>query len=165
MESAKGKVFKYGDNVDTDVIIPARYLNVSSGEELAKYCMIDIDENFANEVKAGDIIVAKKNFGCGSSREHAPLAIKCAGVSCVIASTFARIFYRNAINIGLPILECDEAAEDIKAGDTVSVDFNTGVITNETTGKTYTAEPFPEFMQKIMAAGGLVKYTSEKING
>ena len=165
METAKGKVFKYGDNVDTDVIIPARYLNVSSGEELAKYCMIDIDENFANEVKAGDIIVAKKNFGCGSSREHAPLAIKCAGVSCVIASTFARIFYRNAINIGLPILECDEAAEDIKAGDTVSVDFNTGVITNETTGKTYTAEPFPEFMQKIMASGGLVKYTSEKING
>ena len=165
METAKGKVFKYGDNVDTDVIIPARYLNVSSGEELAKYCMIDIDENFANEVKAGDIIVANKNFGCGSSREHAPLAIKCAGVSCVIASTFARIFYRNAINIGLAILECDEATEDIKAGDIVSVDFNTGVITNETTGKTYTAEPFPEFMQKIMAAGGLVKYTSEKING
>lgn len=164
MENAKGRVFKYGDNVDTDVIIPARYLNVSSGEELAKYCMIDIDKDFVNKVKKGDIIVADKNFGCGSSREHAPLAIKCAGVSCVIASTFARIFFRNAINIGLPILECDEAAKDIKADDIVSVDFNTGIITNETTGKTYKAEPFPEFMQKIMAAGGLVKYTSEKIN-
>ena len=164
MENAKGRVFKYGDNVDTDVIIPARYLNVSSGEKLAKYCMIDIDKDFVNKVKKGDIIVADKNFGCGSSREHAPLAIKCAGVSCVIASTFARIFFRNAINIGLPILECDEAAKDIKADDIVSVDFNTGIITNETTGKTYKAEPFPEFMQKIMAAGGLVKYTSEKIN-
>ena len=164
MENAKGRVFKYGDNVDTDVIIPARYLNVSSGEELAKYCMIDIDKDFVNKVKKGDIIVADKNFGCGSSREHAPLAIKCAGVSCVIASTFARIFFRNAINIGLPILECDEAAKDIKADDIVSVDFNTGIITNETTGKTYKAEPFPEFMQKIMAAGGLVKYTREKIN-
>ena len=164
MENAKGKVFKYGDNVDTDVIIPARYLNVSSGEELAKYCMIDIDKDFVNNVHKGDIIVAEKNFGCGSSREHAPLAIKCAGVSCVIASTFARIFYRNAINIGLPILECDEAARDIKAGDEVSVDFNTGVITNVTTGKSYKAEPFPEFMQKIMAAGGLVSYTSIKIS-
>ena len=164
MENAKGKVFKYGDNVDTDVIIPARYLNVSSGEELAKYCMIDIDKDFVNDVHKGDIIVAEKNFGCGSSREHAPLAIKCAGVSCVIASTFARIFYRNAINIGLPILECDEAARDIKAGDEVSVDFNTGVITNVTTGKSYKAEPFPEFMQKIMAAGGLVSYTSSKIS-
>ena len=164
MENAKGKVFKYGDNVDTDVIIPARYLNVSSGEELAKYCMIDIDKDFVNNVHKGDIIVAEKNFGCGSSREHAPLAIKCAGVSCVIASTFARIFYRNAINIGLPILECDEAARDIKAGDEVSVDFNTGVIANVTTGKSYKAEPFPEFMQKIMAAGGLVSYTSSKIS-
>lgn len=164
MENAKGKVFKYGDNVDTDVIIPARYLNVSSGEELAKYCMIDIDKDFVNNVHKGDIIVAEKNFGCGSSREHAPLAIKCAGVSCVIASTFARIFYRNAINIGLPILECDEAARDIKAGDEVSVDFNTGIITNVTTGKSYKAEPFPEFMQKIMAAGGLVSYTSSKIS-
>ena len=164
MENAKGKVFKYGDNVDTDVIIPARYLNVSSGEELAKYCMIDIDKDFVNNVHKGDIIVAEKNFGCGSSREHAPLAIKCAGVSCVIASTFPRIFYRNAINIGLPILECDEAARDIKAGDEVSVDFNTGVITNVTTGKSYKAEPFPEFMQKIMAAGGLVSYTSSKIS-
>lgn len=165
METAKGKVFKYGDNVDTDVIIPARYLNVSGGEELAKYCMIDIDADFVNNVKEGDIIVATKNFGCGSSREHAPLAIKCAGISCVIASTFARIFYRNAINIGLPILECEEAANDIDAGDTVSVDFNTGVITNETKGKTYQAEPFPEFMQRIMAAGGLVTYTKEKIEG
>lgn len=160
---AKGKVFKYGDNVDTDVIIPARYLNVSSGEELAKYCMIDIDADFVNKAKKGDIIVATKNFGCGSSREHAPLAIKCAGISCVIASTFARIFYRNAINIGLPILECEEAANDIKADDEVSVDFATGVITNVTTGKNYKAEPFPEFMQKIMAEGGLVKYTSNKI--
>lgn len=165
METAKGKVFKYGDNVDTDVIIPARYLNVSSGKELAKYCMIDIDADFVNNVKEGDIIVATKNFGCGSSREHAPLAIKCAGISCVIASTFARIFYRNAINIGLPILECEEAANDIDAGDTVSVDFNTGVITNETKGKTYQAEPFPAFMQRIMAAGGLVTYTKEKIEG
>lgn len=165
METAKGKVFKYGDNVDTDVIIPARYLNVSSGEELANYCMIDIDADFVNNVKEGDIIVATKNFGCGSSREHAPLAIKCAGISCVIASTFARIFYRNAINIGLPILECEEAANDIDAGDTVSVDFNTGVITNETKGKTYQAEPFPAFMQRIMAAGGLVTYTKEKIEG
>ena len=155
METAKGKVFKYGDNVDTDVIIPARYLNVSSGEELAKYCMIDIDADFVNNVKEGDIIVATKNFGCGSSREHA----------CVIAASFARIFYRNAINIGLPILECEEAANDIDAGDTVSVDFNTGVITNETKGKTYQAEPFPAFMQRIMAAGGLVTYTKEKIEG
>ena len=151
METAKGKVFKYGDNVDTDVIIPARYLNVSSGEELAKYCMIDIDADFVNNVKEGDIIVATKNFGCGSSREHAPLAIKCAGISCV--------------NIGLPILECEEATNDIDAGDTVSVDFNTGVITNETKGKTYQAEPFPAFMQRIMAAGGLVTYTKEKIEG
>lgn len=160
---AKGRVFKYGDNVDTDVIIPARYLNVSSGDELAKYCMIDIDESFVKEVNKGDIIVATKNFGCGSSREHAPLAIKCAGVSCVIASTFARIFYRNAINIGLPILECEEAANDIKSGDEVKVDFDSGVITNITTGKTYKSEPFPEFMQKIMNAGGLVEYTKEKI--
>ena len=160
---ACGKVYKYGDNVDTDVIIPARYLNVSSGEELAKYCMIDIDSDFAGVVEKGDIIVAKKNFGCGSSREHAPLAIKCAGVSCVIASTFARIFYRNAINIGLPIMECDAAAEDIEAGDKVSVDFKTGIITNETKGHTYQAAPFPEFMQKIMAQGGLVEYTKEKL--
>ena len=156
METAKGKVFKYGDNVDTDVIIPARYLNVSSGEELAKYCMIDIDADFVNNVKEGDIIVATKNFGCGSSREHAPLAIKCAGVSCVIASTFARIFYRNAINIGLPILECPSASTAIREGDTVSVNFDTGVITDETTGETFQAEPFPPFIQKIIRSGGLM---------
>ena len=156
METAKGKVFKYGDNVDTDVIIPARYLNVSSGEELAKYCMIDIDADFVNNVKEGDIIVATKNFGCGSSREHAPLAIKCAGISCVIASTFARIFYRNAINIGLPILECPAASEAISEGDTVSIDFDTGVITDETTGQTFQAAPFPPFIQNIIAKGGLM---------
>ncbi len=163
--NAKGMVFKYGDNVDTDVIIPARYLNVSSGEELAKYCMIDIDEDFVSKAKAGDIIVATKNFGCGSSREHAPLAIKCAGISCVIATTFARIFYRNAINIGLPILECDEAANDIENGDEVSVDFDSGIITNITKGKTYQAQPFPEFMKNIMAAGGLVEQTKERVMG
>ena len=162
--NAEGRVFKYGDNVDTDVIIPARYLNVSDGNELAKYCMIDIDDQFASKVQKGDIIVAGKNFGCGSSREHAPLAIKCAGISCVIAPTFARIFFRNSINIGLPIMECPEAADDLKDGDKVSVDFSTGVITNETTGKTYKAEPFPEFMQKIIASGGLVQYVSESIN-
>ena len=154
--NAHGIVHKYGDNVDTDVIIPARYLHTSSHKELAAHCMEDIDKDFVNRVKNGDIIVAEKNFGCGSSREHAPIAIKASGVSCVIASTFARIFYRNSINIGLPILECDEAAKDIKAGDTVSVNFDTGVITNETTGKTYQAEPFPEFIQNIIAKGGLI---------
>ena len=153
---ALGKVFKYGDNVDTDVIIPARYLNSSDPAELATHCMEDIDKDFVNQVKKGDIIVAEKNFGCGSSREHAPIAIKASGISCVIASTFARIFYRNSINIGLPILECDEAAKDIKDGDTVSVNFDTGVITNETTGKTYQAEPFPEFIQNIIKKGGLI---------
>lgn len=162
---AKGRVFKYGDNVDTDVIIPARYLNVSSGEELAKYCMIDIDADFVNNMNKGDIIVARKNFGCGSSREHAPLAIKCAGVSCVIASSFARIFYRNAINIGMPILECPEAAEDIDAGDVVSVDFSTGVITNETKGKSYQSQPFPEFIQSIMKENGLVNQTRARLEG
>ncbi|MCJ7854976.1 3-isopropylmalate dehydratase small subunit [Lachnospiraceae bacterium NSJ-143] len=161
---AKGKVFKYGDNVDTDVIIPARYLNVSDGNELAKYCMIDIDADFASNANKGDIIVAGKNFGCGSSREHAPLAIKCAGISCVIAPSFARIFYRNSINIGLPIMECTQAAEEINAGDEVEVDFSTGEIIDKTTGKTYKSEPFPEFMQKIIAAGGLVQYTSENMN-
>ena len=165
MKAAEGKVFKFGDNVDTDVIIPARYLNSSDPKELATHCMEDIDADFVKKVTPGDIIVATKNFGCGSSREHAPIAIKAAGVSCVIAETFARIFYRNAINIGLPILECEEAANDIDAGDTVSVDFNTGVITNETKGKTYQAEPFPAFMQRIMAAGGLVTYTKEKSEG
>ena len=151
-----GSVIKYGDNVDTDVIIPARYLNTSSHSELAAHCMEDIDKDFVKNVKEGDIIVAEKNFGCGSSREHAPIAIKASGVSCVIASTFARIFYRNAINIGLPILECDEAAKEIKSGDTVSVNFDTGVITDETTGKTYQAEPFPEFIQNIISKGGLI---------
>ena len=154
--NAHGVVHKYGDNVDTDVIIPARYLNTSSHSELAAHCMEDIDKDFVKNVKKGDIIVAEKNFGCGSSREHAPIAIKASGVSCVIASTFARIFYRNSINIGLPILECDEAAKEIKSGDTVSVNFDTGVITNETTGKTYQAEPFPEFIQNIIKKGGLI---------
>ena len=154
---AKGKVSKYGENVDTDVIIPARYLNVSDGNELAKYCMIDIDADFASKVNKGDIIVAGKNFGCGSSREHAPLAIKCAGVSCVIAPSFARIFYRNAINIGLPIMECTEAAEEINEGDDVEINFSTGEIKDNTTNKVYHSEPFPEFMQKIIASGGLVK--------
>ena len=163
--NAKGPVFKYGDNIDTDVIIPARYLNTQSAAELASHCMEDIDKSFVARVKAGDIMVGGENFGCGSSREHAPVAIKASGISCVIAKSFARIFYRNAINIGLPILECEEAANDIDAGDTVSVDFNTGVITNETKGKTYQAEPFPAFMQRIMAAGGLVTYTKEKIEG
>lgn len=160
---AKGRVFKYGDNVDTDVIIPARYLNVSSGDELAKYAMIDLDPEFVNKMHKGDLIVAGKNFGCGSSREHAPLALKCAGVSCVIAPTFARIFYRNAINIGMPILECPAAAEAIADGDTVSVDFSTGVITDETTGQTFQAQPFPEFIQEIMAADGLVAQVNKRL--
>ena len=155
--NAKGTVFKYGDNVDTDVIIPARYLNSSDPAELATHCMEDIDTEFIKKVKKGDIIVARKNFGCGSSREHAPIAIKAAGVSCVIAETFARIFYRNAINIGLPILECPEASEKIENGDKVSIDFDTGVITNETIGETYQALPFPEFIKDIMAKGGLMK--------
>lgn len=159
---AKGKVFKYGDNVDTDVIIPARYLNVSSGEELAKYCMIDIDPDFVNNMNKGDIIVATKNFGCGSSREHAPIAIKAAGISCVIAETFARIFYRNAINIGLPIIECPEAAKAIEAGDVVEVNFDTGVITDITKGTSYKGQAFPAFMQKIIAAEGLVNYINQK---
>lgn len=160
---ASGTVFKYGDNVDTDVIIPARYLNSSDGNELAKYCMEDIDKEFAKKVKRGDMIVANKNFGCGSSREHAPLAIKCAGVSCVIAETFARIFYRNAINIGLPIIECPEAAKGIDAGDEVEVDFDSGVIYNKTKGIQFQGQPFPEFMQKIITSGGLMNYiNSEK---
>ena len=154
--NAKGTVHKFGDNVDTDVIIPARYLNTASHKELAAHCMEDIDAEFVNKVVQGDIMVAEKNFGCGSSREHAPIAIKASGISCVIASTFARIFYRNAINIGLPILECDEAAREINAGDVVSVNFDTGVITNETTGKTYQASPFPEFIQNITKKGGLI---------
>ena len=153
---AEGKVFKFGDNVDTDVIIPARYLNSSDPAELATHCMEDIDKDFVKNVNKGDIIVANKNFGCGSSREHAPIAIKAAGVSCVIAETFARIFYRNSINIGLPIIECPEAAKAINAGDDVSVDFDSGVITNCTTGKTYKAQPFPPFIQNIIKNGGLM---------
>lgn len=158
---AQGTVHKYGDNVDTDVIIPARYLNTSSHKELASHCMEDIDIDFTKKVKEGDIMVAEKNFGCGSSREHAPIAIKASGISCVIASTFARIFYRNAINIGLPILECDAAAKEIKSGDEVAVDFDTGVITDITTGKTYQAEPFPPFIQEIIADGGLIRHVTK----
>ena len=154
--TAHGTVHKYGDNVDTDVIIPARYLNSADPKELATHCREEIDLNFVKEVQAGDLIVAERNFGCGSSREHAPLAIKASGISCVIASSFARIFYRNAINIGLAILECEEAARDIKNGDEVEADFDTGVITNHTTGKTYQAEPFPPFIQNIIAKGGLL---------
>lgn len=154
---AEGRVFKFGSNVDTDVIIPARYLNVPDPSQLAKHCMEDIDKEFVNKVSKGDIIVADKNFGCGSSREHAPIAIKESGISCVIASTFARIFYRNSINIGLPILECDEAAKGIEEGDKVEIDFKTGVIKNITKNETYQAEPFPEFMQNIIQNGGLIK--------
>lgn len=153
----KGSVFKYGDNVDTDVIIPARYLNIADPKELATHAMEDIDTEFVKKVHPGDIIVATRNFGCGSSREHAPLVIKENGVSCVIASSFARIFYRNAINIGLPILECEAAANAIQAGDTVSIDFDTGIITNETKGESYQAVAFPPFIQNIIADGGLLK--------
>ena len=153
----KGSVFKYGDNVDTDVIIPARYLNIADPKELATHAMEDIDTEFVKKVQPGDIIVATRNFGCGSSRGHAPLVIKENGVSCVIASSFARIFYRNAINIGLPILECEAAANAIQAGDTVSIDFDTGIITNETKGESYQAVAFPPFIQNIIADGGLLK--------
>ena len=159
---AKGIVFKYGDNVDTDVIIPARYLNSSDPKELAEHCMEDIDKDFVKNVKKGDIIVADKNFGCGSSREHAPIAIKAAGVSCVIAETFARIFYRNAINIGLPIIECPEASRGIEAGDEVEVDFDSGIITNVTKNTKFQGQAFPPFMQKIIAAEGLVNYINNK---
>lgn len=162
MENAKGLVFKYGDNVDTDVIIPARYLNSSDPKELATHCMEDIDKEFVNLVKKGDIIVANKNFGCGSSREHAPIAIKAAGVSCVIAETFARIFYRNAINIGLPIIECPEAAKEINAGDEVEVYFDTGIIKDITKGTQYKGQAFPPFMQKIIDAEGLINYINAK---
>jgi 3-isopropylmalate/(R)-2-methylmalate dehydratase small subunit len=161
---ANGRVFKYGDNVDTDVIIPARYLNTSDPKELAMHCMEDIDSDFTKKVEKGDIIVANKNFGCGSSREHAPIAIKESGVSCVIASTFARIFYRNAINIGLPIIECEEAVKSIDAGDELEIDFTTGVINNKSKKQEYKGEPFPEFMQKIINSNGLVNYIkSEKV--
>ncbi len=162
MKAAKGHVFKYGDNVDTDVIIPARYLNSSDPKELALHCMEDIDKDFVKNVKAGDIMVANKNFGCGSSREHAPIAIKAAGVSCVIAETFARIFYRNSINIGLPIIECPQAAKEIEAGDEVEVNFDTGVITDVTKGTSYQGQAFPTFMQKIIDCEGLVNYINQK---
>ena len=155
---AKGHVFKYKDNVDTDVIIPARYLNSSDPKELATHCMEDIDKEFVNKVQKGDIIVAEKNFGCGSSREHAPIAIKASGVSCVIAETFARIFYRNAINIGLPIIECKEASQSIQAGDEVEIDFDSGIITNLTKNEKYQGQAFPEFMQKIIKSEGLINY-------
>ena len=154
--NAKGFVHKYGDNVDTDVIIPARYLNIADKKELATHCMEDIDTNFVKVVKGGDVMVGGYNFGCGSSREHAPMVIKESGISCVIAKTFARIFYRNAINIGLAILECPEASEKIDSGDEVAIDFDTGVITNLTTGETYQANPFPDFIKKIIQAGGLM---------
>ncbi len=159
----KGKVWKYGSDVDTDVIIPARYLNTSDPKELAKHCMEDIDENFVDNVNEGDLIVAEDNFGCGSSREHAPLAIKAAGVSCVIANSFARIFYRNSINIGLPIMECPEAVAGIETGDEVEVDVNAGVIKNLTKGQEYQAVAFPEFMQELIDAGGLVNYVKKKV--
>lgn len=162
--NAKGIVHKYGSNVDTDVIIPARYLNTQDQKELASHCMEDIDKEFVNNVQEGDIMVATENFGCGSSREHAPIAIKASGISCVIAGTFARIFYRNAINIGLPILECTEASEKIQAGDVVSVDFETGTIVNETKGEEYHALPFPPFIQDIMVKGGLLASLNQSRN-
>ncbi|HCM91085.1 MAG TPA: 3-isopropylmalate dehydratase small subunit [Lachnospiraceae bacterium] len=155
---AEGKAYKYGDNVDTDVIIPARYLAIQDREELATHCMEDIDKDFVNKIKKGDILVAGKNFGCGSSREHAPLVIKVSGISCVIAETFARIFYRNAINIGLPIIECREASERIDDTDDVEIDFDSGIIRNITKNEEYKGQPFPEFMQKIIKAEGLVNY-------
>lgn len=158
---AQGRVHKYGDNVDTDVIIPARYLNTSDPLELAKKCMEDIDKEFVNKVVVGDIMVANKNFGCGSSREHAPIAIKAAGIHCVIAETFARIFYRNAINIGLPIIECVEAARTIEDGDEVEVDFDTGIIKDITKGLEFKGQAFPEFMQKIIKAEGLINYINQ----
>ena len=162
MKAAKGHVFKYGDNVDTDVIIPARYLNSFDAQELASHAMVDIDPTFTQRVQPGDIIVARKNFGCGSSREHAPLCLKTAGVSCIIAETFARIFYRNSINIGLPIIECPQAAKEIEAGDEVEVNFDTGVITDVTKGTSYQGQAFPPFMQKIIDCEGLVNYINQK---
>jgi 3-isopropylmalate/(R)-2-methylmalate dehydratase small subunit len=159
----KGKVFKYGANVNTDEIIPARYLNLSEGKELAEHCMEDIDLDFVKRVKPGDIIVADTNFGCGSSREHAPLAIKSSGISCVIAKSFARIFFRNAINTGLPLLESEAAVDGIKIGDNVEVDLEKGVIKNLTTGKQYTAKPYPEFMSQLVKTGGLIEYTKQRM--
>jgi 3-isopropylmalate/(R)-2-methylmalate dehydratase small subunit len=159
----KGTVHKYGANVDTDAIIPARYLNLSEGADLAKHCMEDIDLDFVKRVKPGDIMVATTNFGCGSSREHAPLAIKSSGISCVIAKSFARIFFRNAINIGLPLLECEDAPDNIQAGDTVEVDLAAGKIKNLKTGKTFTAKPYPDFMAGLISAGGLIEYTKKRL--
>lgn len=161
----KGKAIVYGNNVDTDVIIPARYLNTIDPKELAMHCMEDLDKNFSNRVKPGDIMIAGKNFGCGSSREHAPIAIKASGISCVIAETFARIFYRNAINTGLPIMECPEAVKDAEDNDEITVDINTGVITNITKNKTYQAEPFPPFIQEIIKAEGLINYLAKAVRG
>lgn len=163
MQAAEGKVLKYGDNVDTDVIIPARYLAIQDKEELASHAMEDIDPEFRSKLIAGDIVVGGKNFGCGSSREHAPQVLQTSGVGCVIAESFARIFYRNALNIGLPIVEAPDAAQEIKDGDRVKVDFDAGVITDETTGKTYEAAPFPPFLQKMIEVGGLVNYVNEKM--
>ncbi len=161
----KGRVWKFGDNVDTDVIMPARYLNTTNPQELASHCMEDIDKDFANKISKGDIIVAGRNFGCGSSREHAPVAIKACGISCVVAVSFARIFFRNAINIGLPILESKEASCDIKDGDIIEVDLNKGDIKNITNGKVFHSQPFPEFMQKLIKAGGLMEWVKERIKG
>lgn len=158
----KGKVHVFADNVDTDVIIPARYLNTIDPDELAKHCMVDIDKEFSNKVSQGDIMVAGYNFGCGSSREHAPIAIKGSGISCVIARSFARIFYRNAINIGLPILECDEILNEINSSDELEINLATGVILNKTSGKSYSSEPFPQFMQEIIAAGGEIEYIKKR---
>ncbi len=160
----RGKVWTFEDNIDTDVIIPARYLNTTDPNELAAHCMEDIDPDFSKKVSRGDIIVAGKNFGCGSSREHAPLAIKSTGISCVIAKSFARIFYRNAINIGLPILECEDSLEEITSGDKLEVDTDKGTITNLATGKTYRAKPFPEFINEIISAGGLLSYAKKVDN-
>ena len=159
---ACGHVFKYGDNVDTDVIIPARHLATTDAKGLAQHCMEDIDPDFVKKVQPGDIIVAKKNFGCGSSREHAPMAIKASGISCVIAETFARIFYRNAINIGLPIIECKEASEGIEAGDEVEIDFDSGMIYNKTKGTSFKGQAFPPFMQELIGAGGLINYMNQQ---
>ncbi len=163
MQNAHGKAFVFGDDVNTDVILPGKYLNVTDPQELASHCMESEDPEFVKKARPGDIMVAHRNFGCGSSREHAPLSIKYLGISCVIASTFARIFFRNALNIGLPILECDEAARSIREGDVVNVDFNSGTIRNETTGQVFQAEPFPPFMQKLISCGGLVNYSKSKI--
>lgn len=160
---ARGRVFKYGDNIDTDVIIPARYLSTADPEELKKYCMEDIDKEFASKVKPGDIMVGQKNFGCGSSREHAPIAIKASGISCVIAESFARIFYRNSFNIGLPIIESIDAAKGIDAGDEVEIDFESGEIKNITKGESYRGHPYPEFIQRIIQKEGLVNYIKEKV--